>query len=474
MTVSGPPAATSRLFTTTLAGTRTFPLPIFSPYHAAHLPVPQTIPVSEYVSALPLRAQVYSTSTGVPYAASTLGEVIPMIVADILANVIEADGLYETIKASLATPEVEILPFGPVHSPAAVMSGFAGVNVKVTDTALTAGRTENRVRDHRIAIVGMGGRFPGGPTLEKMWQNLEDGLDLHRKVPSDRFNVETHCDKTGAKPNTTLTPYGCFIEQPGLFDATMFSMSPREAAQTDPMQRLALTTCYEALETAGYVPNRTPSLNTHRIGTFFGQASDDWREVNSSQAIDTYFITGGIRAFVPGRLNYFYKWEGPSYSFDTACSSSLAATQIAITSLLNGDCDTAVAGGVNVMTSPDIFAGLSRGFFLSKTGSCKTFDDGADGYCRADAVGTIILKRYEDAVRDRDDVLAVVLGAATNQSAEAVSITHPHAETQERLYKGMLERAGVEGKDIDYVEMHGTGTQAGDANEVCFSRLSPS
>jgi acyl transferase domain-containing protein len=256
------------------------------------------------------------------------------------------------------------------------------------------------------------------------------------------------------------------MDNPGLFDAAMFNMSPREAAQTDPMQRLALVTAYEALEMAGYVPNRTPSTNTHRIGTFFGQASDDWREVNSSANIDTYYITGGIRAFVPGRLNYFYKWEGPSYSVDTACSSSLAAVQIACSALTAGECDTAVAGGVNVLTNPDIFAGLSRGFFLSKTGSCKTFDNDADGYCRSDAVGTIILKRLDDAIADNDNIQAVILGAATNQSAEAVSITHPHAETQERLYKHMLDKAGVDPADIDFVEMHGTGTQAGDANEM--------
>ncbi|KAI7676948.1 polyketide synthase, partial [Hortaea werneckii] len=136
-------------------------------------------------------------------------------------------------------------------------------------------------------------------------------------------------------------------------------MSPREAAQTDPMGRLALVTAYEALEMSGYVPNRTPSTKLHRIGTFYGQTSDDWREINAAENVDTYFITGGVRAFAPGRINYYFKFSGPSYSVDTACSSSLAAIQLACTSLWAGDCDTACAGGLNVLTNPDIFSGLS-------------------------------------------------------------------------------------------------------------------
>jgi acyl transferase domain-containing protein len=149
-----------------------------------------------------------------------------------------------------------------------------------------------------------------------------------------------------------------------------------------------------------------------------------------------------------------------------ACSSSLAAIQIACTSLWSGECDTAIAGGVNVLTAPDIFAGLSRGMFLSKTGGCKTFDANADGYCRADGVGTVILKRLDDAEADNDNIIAVVLGTATNHSAEAISITHPHAGAQSYLYESILYTAGVDAHDISYIEMHGTGTQAGDKIEA--------
>lgn len=176
--------------------------------------------------------------------------------------------------------------------------------------------------------------------------------------------------------------------------------------------------------------------------------------------------TGGVRAFGPGRINYHFGFSGPSFSVDTACSSSMAAMQLACTSLWAGDCDTAIVGGMSCMTNSDIFAGLSKGQFLSKNGPCATFDNDADGYCRADGVGTVIVKRLEDAQADNDNILAVILGTATNHSADAISITHPHGGTQEILYKNILDMSGVDPLDVDYVEMHGTGTQAGDGTEM--------
>lgn len=231
------------------------------------------------------------------------------------------------------------------------------------------------------------------------------------------------------------------------------------------MHRLLLVTAYEALEMAGVVSHGELGSESRNIGTFYGQSSDDWRQVNSSQVIDTFHIPGGMRAFGPGRINYHFGWEGPSMSVDTACSASTVAIQLACNSLRLGECNTALAGGVNIMTAPDLFAGLSRGNFLSPSGSCKTWDQGADGYCRGDAVGTIVLKRLNDAIRDNDNILGVIKSVVTNHSADAISITHPHSETQKVLYERVLEKAGVTAKEVDYIEMHGTGTIAGDAAE---------
>ena len=320
-------------------------------------------------------------------------------------------------------------------------------------------------KSSKIAVVGMACRFPGGADdTEKFWQLLAQGRDVHGHIPPDRFNVESHVDHAGKKPNTSKTPYGCFVDNPGLFDAMFFGMSPKEAEQTDPMHRLALLTAYEALESSGYVNGR--GIHARRVGTFYGQASDDYREVNSGQDVSTYFIPGGCRAFAPGRINYCFKFWGPSFSVDTACSSSLAAIQAACTSLWSADVDMAITGGLNILTNSDVYAGLSSGHFLSPTGGCKTWDEGADGYCRSDGVGSVILKRLQDAEADNDNILAVILSAATDHSAEAVSITHPHDAAQAFLYTQVIRRAGIDPLAIGYVEMHGTGTQAGDGNEM--------
>ena len=240
-------------------------------------------------------------------------------------------------------------------------------------------------------------------------------------------------------------------------------MSPRQASQTDPIQRLLLLSAYEALEQAGYNPDNPGSK---KIATFFAQSSDDWREVNAGQSIDTYMIPGGIRAFFPGIVNYHFGWEGPAISVDTACSGSAASVDLACSALLSNKCDAALVGGGNILTTSDMFAGLSRAGVLSPTGSCKTWDQGADGYCRADAVAVLVLKRFKDAVANRDNILAVVRGAATNHAPDASSITHPHAPSQAKLVNTILRGADVRPDEIDYVEMHGTGTQAGDVAET--------
>ena len=231
------------------------------------------------------------------------------------------------------------------------------------------------------------------------------------------------------------------------------------------MHRLALITAYEALEMSGYAPNRTPSTNLNRIGTYYGQASDDWREVNGGMNIGTHAVPGGERAFANGRINYFFKFGGPSFNVDTACSSGLAAVHAACAALWAGEADTVIAGGLSVITNPDNYAMLGKGHFLSPTGQCKVWDEGADGYCRADGIGSVVIKRLEDAEADNDNILSCIVGGATNHSAEAASITQPHAGAQKQNYAQVMNGAGIDALDVGYVELHGTGTQVGDAIE---------
>lgn len=483
ITVSGPPSTTKRLFAEVDAfknNTRVS-IPVYAPYHAPHLynhadieRILSGASAELFKNAHPY-SLVHSAAAGQCHSATNTLELLRSALSEILLEPVRWDSLLEEVVSQVtnaSNTEASVSAIGVtnvVNSLASALKAGGQSSVSVRDHTAWFAKTENskgRTQNDKIAIVGMAGRFPSAATHEKLWELLEKGLDVHREVPADRFDAQAHCDPSGKGKNKSHTPYGCFIDEPGLFDPRFFNMSPREAAQTDPMGRLALTTAYEALEMSGYVPNRTPSSKLERIGTFYGQTSDDWREINAAENVDTYFITGGVRAFAPGRINYYFKFSGPSYSIDTACSSSLAAIQLACTSLWAGDCDTACAGGLNVLTNPDIFSGLSKGQFLSKTGSCKTYDNDADGYCRGDGCGTVILKRYEDAIADKDNILGCILGAATNHSAEAVSITHPHAGAQEYLYKKVLANAGVDAHEISYVEMHGTGTQAGDGIEM--------
>ena len=483
VTISGPPSTTRRLFqeSEALSKTHRVPIPVYAPYHAEHLFSQSDIKKiiddqsRELLHQFKPVGLIHSASTGKCHEQTSTLALIESILSEILHEPVRWDRLLEEVVSavtSLKNTDCTITSYGVTNVANSLVSalksgGQQSVSVKdYTSWTQFPEGTNGHTQHDKIAIVGMSGRFPDAANHEALWDLLMKGLDVHKEIPKDRFDANAHCDPSGKGKNMSHTPYGCFIDEPGLFDPRFFNMSPREAAQTDPMGRLALVTAYEALEMSGYVPNRTPSTKLHRIGTFYGQTSDDWREINAAENVDTYFITGGVRAFAPGRINYYFKFSGPSFSIDTACSSSLAAIQLACTSLWAGDCDTACAGGLNVLTNPDIFSGLSKGQFLSKTGSCKTYDNDADGYCRGDGCGSVVLKRYEDAIADKDPILGCILSAGTNHSAEAVSITHPHAGAQEFLYKKILADAGVDAHDINYVEMHGTGTQAGDGIEM--------
>ncbi|KAJ4339575.1 hypothetical protein N0V95_007739 [Ascochyta clinopodiicola] len=466
VTISGPPGRLRHLsgHCDFFRDRRLVPLPVYGGLcHAKHIYGLQHMEAVSRTSnfddlAAAPSGILFSTNTGRPFEADTARALFNNVIQEILTCIIKWDQVIQGIVdlgLSLGASKCQIMvarPSLPTRDLGmALESNLPKCKTETEDMSKWIDRPDRRPNlprgsaQSKLAIVGMACRMPSGATdTEKFWKILEDGLDVHRVIPADRFDVDTHFDPQNQRMNASWTPYGCFIDEPGLFDAAFFNMSPREAQQTDPMQRLALVTAYEALERAGHVANRTPASHRSRTGTFYGQASDDYREVNSNQEISTYFITGGCRAFGPGRINYFFKFSGPSYSIDTACSSSLATLQMACTSLWSRDTDCAVVGGMNVLTNSDAFAGLSNGHFLSKTpNACKTWDSEADGYCRADGVGSVVIKRLEDAQADNDNILGVILGAGTNHSADAVSITHPLASAQADLTSQILRQAGV-------------------------------
>jgi len=486
--LSGPPATLKLLFSKDLFKSRPTAIPVYGPYHAPHLhkaaDVRKILRLEDDATKAGLagsrpQSRIVSCVTGLAFEELATVDLVASVVNEILNEPLYFQKALSgciTFAKAFGGERARVIPCGPTQA-ASMLANILAAQTDLSIELRSAPQVTRQagsasIGNHgssgkcKLAIVGMAGRFPDSESHEALWELLEKGIDAHRVVPADRFPHETHVDPTGKAVNTSHTPYGNWIKNPGHFDPRFFNMSPREAYQTDPMQRMALTTAYEALEMSGYVPNRTPSTQLDRIGTFYGQTSDDWREINAAQEVDTYYITGGVRAFGPGRINYHFGFSGPSFNVDTACSSSAAALNIACSSLWNKDCDTAIVGGLSCMTNSDIFCGLSRGQFLSKLHNCNTFDNDADGYCRADACASIIVKRLDDALADKDNVLAVILGTQTNHSADAVSITHPHGPTQSILSSAILDDAGVDPLDVDYVEMHGTGTQAGDGTEM--------
>jgi len=485
VTISGPPSFLEKFIEECLSKEhKPTRVPIHGPYHAAHLYDARDInrimefwPKEEFANYVP-QIPILSGETGKPMEVKNMEGLLKTSLEEILLRRLGWDKVVDSCSSALKSNSTDskctLFPISTTATQSLYTSlkkaeitnlevdGSIGDVKKDTEGDNRTGRSEQS----KIAIIGLSGRFPEAQDTEAFWDLLHKGLDVHREVPPERWDVKAHVDMDGKKRNTSQVQYGCWIREPGLFDPRFFNMSPREALQADPAQRLALLTAYEAFEMAGFVPDSTPSTQKNRVGVFYGMTSDDYREVNSGQDIDTYFIPGGNRAFTPGRINYYFKFSGPSVSVDTACSSSLAAIHVACNSLWRNDCDSAVAGGVNILTNPDNHAGLDRGHFLSRTGNCNTFDDGADGYCRADGIGSVVLKRLEDAYADNDPIYGVIDGAYTNHSAEAVSITRPLAGAQSFIFDKLLNEADIDPKEVSYIEMHGTGTQAGDAVEM--------
>ncbi|PYH29218.1 type I polyketide synthase [Aspergillus neoniger CBS 115656] len=458
-------------------------LPIELPYHASHLfrkdDAENIVGEFHDFSLLKYtqRTKVICAVSGEVVVASDLRSLLHRAVQEALCEPLQWNFIAASLSQELKQCQFTVCVInqvstrsGSLISSALSQEAFLGVKIvqSIGDVAVSPALSSptGKFSQSSIAIIGFSGRFPESGSNEEFWEMLLAGRDVHRTIPEDRFDWKAHYDPTGKTKNTSRVKYGCFIKEPGVFDARFFNMSPREAENADPAQRLAITTAYEAMEMAGLVPNATPSTQGDRIGVFYGVTSDDWREVNSGQNVDTYFIPGGNRAFIPGRISYFFRFCGPSLSIDTACSSSCAAIQTACAYLWRGECDTALAGGVNVLTNPDNFCGLDRGHFLTAKGNCNAFDDEADGYCRSDAVGTVILKRLEDALEDSDPIFGVIRGAYTNHCGRTDSITRPFEGDQATVFNRIMRYAGVNPQDVGYVEMHGTGTQAGDATEM--------
>ena len=322
-----------------------------------------------------------------------------------------------------------------------------------------------RKQNEPIAIIGMGCRFPGANDIDAFWQLLHNGVDAITEVPPSRWNINDYYDPNPGTPNKMYIRTGGFIDNVDQFDPDFFSISPREAMRMDPQQRLLLEIMWQGFENAGLVPSNFAGTKT---GVFIGISNNDYSTLQylSNEIADAYHGTGNALSIAANRLSYLFDFRGPSVSVDTACSSSLVSVHLAVQSLRNGESNLALAGGVNLILTPEANLVFSHARMMSIEGRCKTFDASADGYVRGEGCGIVILKRLSDAQKDGDRILAVIRGSAVNQDGRSNGITAPNGLAQQEVIKEALTNAKVSPEQIGYVEAHGTGTILGDPIEV--------
>ncbi|TVY25284.1 Polyketide synthase-nonribosomal peptide synthetase [Lachnellula hyalina] len=322
-----------------------------------------------------------------------------------------------------------------------------------------------------IAIIGTGCRFPGGANSpSKLWDLLREPRDLAKKIPLNRFNIDTFYHPDGSHFGTTNVKESYFMEEdPRRFDSQFFNIQPAEAEALDPQQRLLLETVFEAIESAGM---ELESLKGSNTAIYVGLMCDDYSEImrRDLNSLPTYAVTGTSRAIMSNRVSYFFDWRGPSMTIDTACSSSMVAIHQAVQTLRDDESRTAVAAGANLIFGPEAYISESNLHMLSSSGRSRMWDAAADGYARGEAIGALVLKRLCDAIEDGDHVECIIRETGVSQDGRTQGITMPSETSQAALIRDTYLRAGLDlTKKEDrcqYFEAHGTGTAVGDPKEA--------
>ncbi|MBE0532367.1 MAG: SDR family NAD(P)-dependent oxidoreductase, partial [Rhodospirillales bacterium] len=315
-----------------------------------------------------------------------------------------------------------------------------------------------------IAIIGIGLRLPGADSLDGFWGHLAAARPLISEVPRRRWD-KRQWQGNPAGGNKTNSIWGGFIEDADCFDAAFFAISPREAAWMDPQQRFALEMAWHAIEDAGY---RAAALAGSRTGVFMGVCHWDYAELLEKHLtqLDAYAPTGIAFSIIANRVSHFFDFRGPSVTNDTACAASLTSVNDAVRTLQNGECDLALAGGVNLIWSPNHFVAFAKAGMLSRDGRAKVFDAAADGYVRGEGGAMLLLKRLDEALADGDPIHAVIRGVGVNHGGRTNSLTVTNPQAQAALIAEVHKAAGIAPDSVSYIEAHGTGTPLGDPIEI--------
>jgi len=319
-----------------------------------------------------------------------------------------------------------------------------------------------------VALIGIGCRFPGKvKSPHDLWQLLCQGIDSITDVPKDRWNADFFHDPSATLPGKIITRRGGFLQDFDRFDAAFFGISPREAVAIDPQQRLLLEVAWEALEDAGFLPEKLRGSDT---SVFVGEFALDYKLLLlselQSELIGPHSGTGSFATLLANRISHWFDFHGASIALDTACSSSLIAIHLACESIWHGKSKVALAGGVNLIFKPEWTIAESKGGFLSPDGRCKSFDARANGYVRGEGAAIVVLKPLSQAIQDRDRIYATICGSATNQDGHTQGITVPSVQAQQALIRDVCQQAAIAPHEISYVEAHGTGTAVGDPIEA--------
>ncbi|MCX2954721.1 type I polyketide synthase [Lentzea sp. NEAU-D7] len=317
-----------------------------------------------------------------------------------------------------------------------------------------------------VAVVGLSCRLPRAANPDAFWELLATGASAVTETPAARWDANALYDTDLSRPGRANSRWGGYLDEVDRFDAAFFGISPREAVDMDPQQRLALELAWEALENAGVVP---AALHEHAVGVFMGAFGSDYATLAQRGGIEEighHTVTGLSRALIANRISYTLGLRGPSFTVDSAQSSALVAVHLAAQSVRSGECELALAGGVHLNLAPESTVGAAKFGGLSPDGRCHTFDSRANGYVRGEGGGIVVLKPLAKALADEDDVLCVIRGSAVNNDGASDGLTTPDATAQAEVLRAAYRAADVDPRQVQYVELHGTGTKVGDPVEA--------